>query len=183
MAARTIRLLSFAALYAAIVSGSSAAAATFPGRNGVLAFDAVVARTRSIQIFKISAAGKALNQLTTTTGAVWNEDPAFSPDGRWVYFSSFNRATNNPSLIYRIDANGKNRQLKDQLSAPTHVWPTINKRGSSLAVVQYGMTSSSTIATMKTNGASRKVIAGATRLQSNGSPDYAPSGRGSRTTA
>ena len=176
MAPTAMRLFVLAALFAAIAGGSSPARGSFPGKNGVLAFDAVDGDTRTVQIFKVSAGGTGLKQLTTTTGAVWNEDPAFSANGRTVYFDSLDRATTRPSHVYRMKANGTGRQLADRASAPTHVWPSVNRSGSALAVVQYGRGSESAIATMKTNGASRKVVANATRLQSNGGPEYAPNG-------
>ena len=176
MAPTAMRLFVLAALFAAIAGGSSPARGSFPGKKGVLAFDAVDGDTRTVQIFKVSAGGTGLKQLTTTTGAVWNEDPSFSANGRTVYFDSLDRATTRPSHVYRMKANGTGRQLADRASAPTHVWPSVNRSGSALAVAQYGRGSQSAIATMRTNGANRKVVANATRLQSNGGPEYAPNG-------
>jgi Tol biopolymer transport system component len=176
MAATTMRLFVVAAVFAAIAGGSSPAWASFPGTNGALAFDAVDGDTRTVQIFTVSAGGTGLEQLTTTTGAVWNEDPVFSANGQTLYFDSLDRATTRPSHIYRMNANGTGRQLVDQPSAPTHVWPSVNRSGSALAVVQYLKGGQSVIATMKTNGANRRVITRATRLQSWGSPEYAPNG-------
>lgn len=176
MPAITMRLFVFAALFAAVAGGSSPARGSFPGQNGALVFDAVDGNTKTVQIFQVSAGGTGLKQLTTTTGAVWNEDPSFSANRQTIYLDSLDRSTTRPSHIYRMNANGTGRQLADGASAPTHVWPSANSSGSALAVVQYGKGGQSVIATMKTNGANRKVVANATRLQSNGSPDYAPSG-------
>jgi Tol biopolymer transport system component len=176
VAATAMRLFVLAALFAAIAGGSSPGRGSFPGKNGVLAFDAVDGDTKTVQIFKVSAGGTGLKQLTTTTGAVWNEDPSFSANGRTVYFDSLDRSTTRPSHIYRMNANGTGRQLADRASAPTHVWPSVDRSGSALAVVQYAKRGQSVIATMRTNGANRKVVANATRLQSNGSPEYAPKG-------
>jgi Tol biopolymer transport system component len=165
-----------AAMLLAMADVSTAAGGTFPGRNGALVFDAVDGVTGSVQIFKVSPAGTGLKQLTTTTGTVWNEDPTFSANGRTIYFDSLDRATTNPSHIYRMNANGKRRRLADGARAPTHVWPSVNRAGSALAVVQYGANGRAVIATMKTSGANRKVIANATRLQGNGGPAWAPTG-------
>ena len=176
MAIRRLRLCVLVALFVATADGSSAVAGTFPGRNGVLVFDAVDRTTRTVQIFQVSAGGTGLTQLTTTTGDVWNEDPTFSATGRTIYFDSLDRATTRPSHIFRMNANGTGRKLADGASAPTHVWPSVNRSGSALAVVQYGNRGESSIATMKTNGANRKTIANATRLQSYGAPEYSPSG-------
>jgi Tol biopolymer transport system component len=174
--ATRLRLFVLAGLVAAIAGGSSGAQASFPGDNGVLAFDAVDSDTKTVQIFSVSASGIGLKQLTTTTGAVWNEDPAFSANGQTLYFDSLDRSTTRPSHIYRMNADGTGRQRVEGASAPTHVWPSINRSGSALAVVQYLKGGQSVIVTMKANGANRKVIAKATRLQSNGSPEYAPIG-------
>ena len=171
-----IRLFVLAALVAAMAGGSSPAVASFPGTNGPLAFDAVDADTNSVQIFTVSAGGTGLEQLTMTTGAVWNEDPTFSANGQTIFFDSLNRATTRPSHIYRMNADGTGRQLADQRSAPTQVWPSVNRSGSALAVVQYLKGGQSVIATMKASGANRKIVSTSTRRQSAGSPEYAPSG-------
>jgi Tol biopolymer transport system component len=176
VAAITMRLFVFAALVGAVAGGSSPAWGSFPGQNGVIVFDAVDGDTKTVQIFRVSAGGTRLKQLTTTTGTVWNEDPSFSANGQTIYFDSLDRSTTRPSHIYRMNANGTGRQLADGASAPTHVWPSVNRSGSALSVVQYGKRGQSVIATMRTNGANRKVVASARRLQSNGSPEYAPKG-------
>jgi Tol biopolymer transport system component len=176
VAAIRMRLLVLTALCAAIADAPSTVAGTFPGRNGVLVFDAVDRTTRTVQIFQVSAGGIGLKQLTTTAGAVWNEDPTFAANGRTIYFDSLDRSTMRPSHIYRMNANGTGRKLADGASAPTHVWPSVNRSGLGLAVVQYGHGGESAIATMKTSGANRMVVANPTRLQSYGAPEYAPSG-------
>jgi Tol biopolymer transport system component len=165
-----------ALLGAAIISGSSASAGSFPGRNGGLVFDAVDQSTRSVQIFRVSSAGSGLTQLTSTTGAVWNEDPTYSANARTIYFDSLDRSTNRPAHVYRMNANGKGRKLVDRASAPTHVWPSVNRSGSGLAVVQYENSGQSVIATMTSNGSNLRVVGGATRRQGAGGPSYAPSG-------
>ena len=171
-----MRFFVVAALLTAIAGGPSAASGSFPGKNGVLVFDAVEGQTRSVQIFQVSAGGTGLKQLTTTTGAVWNEDPSFSAHGQRIYFDSLDRSTTLPSHIYRMNANGTGRQLADRPSAPTHVWPSVNSSDSSLAVVQYGISGRAVIATMNTSGAKLTLVANAGPLQGNGSPEYAPSG-------
>ena len=171
-----IRLLGVAAVLAIVAGGSSAARESFPGRDGNLVFDAVQSSTSTVQIFQLSPAGTGLKRLTTTTGNVWNEDPTFSANGQRVYFDSLNRATTNPPHIYRMSANGTGRQLADQDTAPAHVWPSVDAADTSLAIVEYGKSGQAVIATMNTNGGGLKVVANATALQSNGSPEYAPSG-------
>ncbi len=173
---RTITLVVLAAVFMTIAAGSSAAPGNLRARNGALLFDAIDASTGTVQIFQASASGTGLKQLTSTTGKIWNEDPSFSANARTIYFDSLDRSTTAPSHIYRMAANGKNRKLADRPSAPTHVWPAVNKNGSSVAVVQYGKNGLAVIATMNANGSNLKVVANATRLQGYGAPDYAPTG-------
>lgn len=161
---------------AALTVASTAVAGTFPGRNGPIAFDAVNQTDQTVQIYRMSAAGKGLKQLTSTNGKVWNEDPSFTANGRRIYFNSLDRATTNPGHIYRMNANGKGRQLADGASAPTHVWPSINRAGSTLALLQYPDSGGSAIATMNTNGRNRKVVARAGSQQGVGGPAFAPTG-------
>jgi Tol biopolymer transport system component len=156
--------------------GSSASAGTFKGRNGPIAFDALNQTDGTVQVYRVSAAGKGLKELTSTTGKVWNEDPDFSANGRRIYFDSLDRATTNPAHIYRMNANGKGRQLADGASAPTHVWPSVSRSGSTLAVLQYLNSGGSAIATMSTNGRNRKVVARAGKTQGLGGPAFAPTG-------
>jgi Tol biopolymer transport system component len=169
-----LRLLVLLMLFAALAGGSSAAPGTFPGQNGVIAFDAVVAGSGgpgTVQIFQVSATGTGLKQLTQTSGAVWNQDPSFSANGAKIYFTSMNRATTNPSRIYSMNASGSGRQ-----GVAAGVWPSVNRSSSTLAIVQYAKGGQSVIVTMKPNGTGRKVVGNATKRQGAGSPDYAPTG-------
>jgi hypothetical protein len=161
---------------AVLADAAGAAAGTFPGKNGPLVFDAVDGTTRTVQIFQVSAGGTALKQLTKTTGTIWNEDPTFSANAGTIFFDSMDRSSSNPSLIYRMRADGTGRQLADSPSAPTHVWPSVNSSGSTLAAVQYGTSGLAVIVTMKPDGSKRTLVANATSLQGNGGPAYAPSG-------
>ncbi len=174
MRANTIRLLAASAFVVALAGGSGAASASFPGRNGTLAFDAIDGSTGTVQIFQVSPTGSGLKQLTTTTGKVWNEDPTYASSGQRIFFDSLDRATTRPSRIFRMNANGSGRQRVDRPSAPGHVWVSVNRSGSSLAMVQFGRGGQAVIATMNANGSNLRVIASGTSLQSYGVPDYAP---------
>ena len=117
-----IRLIVLVTLFAAVAGGSSAAPGSFPGQNGVIAFDAVVAqRRRPAAPFRSSRSPqpeRGLKQLTQTGGAVWNQDPAFSANGAKIYFTSDDRSTTNPDRIYSMNANGSGRQ-----GVAVGVWP------------------------------------------------------------
>jgi Tol biopolymer transport system component len=160
----------------AMAVASTASAGTFPGRNGPIAFDALNQTDGTVQIYRMSPTGKGLKELTSTTGRVWNEDPDFSANGRRIYFDSLDRATTNPAQIYRMTSNGKSRQLADAKKGPADVWPSINRAGSTVAVLSYPKGGASAITTMRTDGRNRKVIARANGNQGVGSAAFAPSG-------
>jgi Tol biopolymer transport system component len=150
------------------------AGATFPGKNGVILFDAVDYSTNTVQIFQIGANGGGLEQLTFNPagGNVWNEDPAPTSDGAKIYFTSTDRAANTPSEITSMDADGNNQQG----IGAEGVWPSVNWKDSSLAVVQFVPAGQSVIVTMKPDGTNQKVVGDATPNQGAGGPDYAPNG-------
>jgi Tol biopolymer transport system component len=172
--ARTLKLVALCAFLAAIAGGSSTASGSFPGRNGAITFDAVDGTTGTVQIFRVSGTGGGLKQLTTTSAKVWNEDPTFAASGQRIFFDSLDRATTRPSHIYRMNANGTGRQLSDGRSNPPHVWVSVNRTGSSLAMVQFTGAGQAVIATMNPNGHNLRVIARGTKVQSDGTPEYAP---------
>jgi Tol biopolymer transport system component len=169
----TIGLLVLGTAFAAFAEGSPAAHSSFPGQNGVIAFDAVVGQGMSgtVQIFQINASGGGLKQLTQSGGNVWNQDPSFSANGSKIYFTSDDRSTTKPGRIYSMNANGSGRQ-----GVAAGVWPAVNRAGSSVAITQYASGGQSVVVTTKPNGRARKVVGSATKRQSAGGPDYAPSG-------
>ena|SRR5215217_2037432 len=173
MTIRRVRVVVLAALFAAIAGGSNAAPGTFPGQNGVIAFDAVAGQGMSgtVQIFQINASGTGLKQLTQTSGNVWNQDPSFSANGSKIYFTSDDRSTTSPGRIYSVNANGSGRR-----GVAVGVWPAVNRAGSSVAITQYASGGQSVIVTTKPNGRGRKVVGASTKTQSAGGPDYAPAG-------
>ena len=70
------------------------------------------------QIFIISPDGSALTQLTDK----WNnEDPSFSPDGRFIIFFS---DRNGGSGIYIMRANGES-QKENNPTVVTGLWPKV----------------------------------------------------------
>jgi Tol biopolymer transport system component len=168
-----IRLIVLVMLFAAVAGGSSAAPGSFPGQNGVIAFDAVVGQGMSgtVQIFQINASGTGLKQLTQSGGNVWNQDPSFSANGSKIYFTSDDRSTTQPGRIYSMNANGSGRQ-----NVAVGVWPAVNRAGSAVAITQYAKGGQSVIVTTKPNGTGRNVVGNATKKQSAGGPDYAPAG-------
>jgi Tol biopolymer transport system component len=159
---------------AVLAGGSSAAPMTFPGTNGVIAFDGVVGKgpQGSVQVFQVSATGSGLKQLTNPANtAIWNQDPDYTANASKIYFIATNRATQTPSRINSMNASGG-----AQKNIAAGVWPSVNRAGSTLAVVQYLKSGQSVIARMTTSGKGRKIIGNATKKQGAGGPDYAPTG-------
>ena len=60
------------------------AEATFPGKNGKIAFQSD--RGGSYEIYTMNRNGNKIDKLTTNTTE--DEDPAFSPDGKKIAFES-----------------------------------------------------------------------------------------------
>src|SRR5829696_8604497 len=77
------------------------AEATFPGKNGKIAFQSDAGG--SYEIYTMNRNGKKIDQLTTTDPAE-DEDPAFSPDGKKIAFES-NR--DGDSDIYKMTVKGR----------------------------------------------------------------------------
>jgi WD40 repeat protein len=66
-----------------------------------------LAFVRDNQIYVGNADGTGLVQLTNTVDGVWNDDPAWSPDGQRLAFSRYLRGDNGPE-IYVMNADGSN---------------------------------------------------------------------------
>ncbi len=75
------------------------AEATFPGKNGKIAFQSD--RGGSYEIYTMNADGTKIDKLTTNPAD--EEDPAFSPDGKRIAFMS---DRSGDSDFYKMKANG-----------------------------------------------------------------------------
>lgn len=155
------------------LAAASPAEASFPGKNGSLVFSGVDPITRTVQVYRLAPGARPV-KLTSTSGAVWNECPSWSANGRLIYFDSLNRATNSPAHIYRIDATGGSRTLADNPNAPTHLCPSVDRTGRWIAALQYQADGSSVIVRMRTDGSNRQVVARANKNQNLYSPQFAP---------
>jgi Tol biopolymer transport system component len=159
-----------------VLAMASPAWATFPGDDGALVFSGVDGVSHTVQVYRVAPGGGALTRLTAPLGAVWNECPAWSADGRQVYFDSVDRSTTNPALIYRIDATGGSRTLADSPDAPTHLCPTVNRAATEITAIQYEANGSEGIVRMQADGSDRQIVAAAAPNQDNYAPHFAPTG-------
>jgi Tol biopolymer transport system component len=76
------------------------AEATFPGKNGKIAFQSD--RGGSYEIYTMTRNGTKIDKLTTNPAE--DEDPAFSPDGKKIAFES---DRDGDSDIYKITVKGR----------------------------------------------------------------------------
>jgi Tol biopolymer transport system component len=158
------------------LAAASPASATFPGENGALVFSGVDAVSHTVQVYRMAPGGGAPTQLTAPSGAVWNQCPSWSADGRLIYFDSLDRSTSNPAHIYRINATGGSRTLVDSPNAPTHLCPTVNRSGTRIAAIEYADDGSEGIVRMNADGSGREIVAAAAANQNNYTPHFAPTG-------
>jgi Tol biopolymer transport system component len=159
-----------------VLAAASPAGATFPGENGALVFSGVAAVSHTVQVYRMAPGGGVPTQLTAPSGAVWNQCPSWSADGRLIYFDSLDRSTTNPAHIYRINATGGSRTLVDSPNAPTHLCPSVNRSGTRIAAIEYGDDGSEGIVRMNADGSGRQIVAAAAANQNNYTPHFAPTG-------
>jgi Tol biopolymer transport system component len=145
-----------------------------PGESGALVFSGLDPASGTVQIYRVAPAGRPPRQLTAPSGAVWNECPSWSADGRLIYFDSLDRSTTNPAHIYRIDASGGSRALVDSPDAPAHFCPTVDRSGTLIAAIEYGDDGNEGIVRMHADGSGRQIVAAAGANQDNYSPQFAP---------
>jgi Tol biopolymer transport system component len=159
---------------AVALAGATGASASYPGANGLLVFDGVDPASQTVQLYSVGADGSGLTLLTQPAGTEWNECPSWSADAALIFFDSY--LNPGPSRIYRIDADGADRQLADRDTGPSHTCPSLGPGNAQIAAVQLGSPSNS-IVRMNVDGTGRVVLARATKLQMNFAPHYSPDGR------
>lgn len=91
------------------------AGATFPGRNGKIAF------STGRQIFTVRADGTKVRKITDTRSA--NRSPAWSPDGGHLAFSCRGNARSNKDIcIMRADGSLRRTLTSDEIGDQTPAW-------------------------------------------------------------
>ena len=137
-------------------------AATYPGRNGLIAFQAEVGD--GLQIFTVRSNGKQLRQITHVDGAA--ALPDWSPDGRRIVF------TLNECAIAVMDADGAN--LHEVASDPDLCLSDANYTpdGTRFTYTRYEFAIDvEQIWSMKVDGSDQRFVTGAGGPDSNVSPD------------
>ena len=113
---KSIILAAALALTAALAA--TPAEATFPGRNGLLAFQRPIGK--QVDLFTVPATGGAAHRVTRT--ATWEEKAEWSPDGARLVFGR-SAPSGDPTEIASIDATGADLEvltsLRSSSQAPT----------------------------------------------------------------
>src|SRR5438445_3398500 len=84
MRKRILELTPVLACLTLVLATAGAAHATFPGRNGLIAFQAQATADAHIQIYTVRQNGHDLRQITHVSGDATRPD--WSPDGRQIVF-------------------------------------------------------------------------------------------------
>ena len=162
---RAARAIRSCALVIGIVAGFFAstggpAAATFPGRNGLIAFDTVgnfdIGRARS-DIFTVEPDGSHLRRLTDTPRGFESSSPDWSPDGRRILFienSSYN------AEIWVMNADGSNKRQITFAPDFDDLDPTWAPDGSHLAFSRCSFQGRCKLMTMRLDGTGRHKVLG-----------------------
>jgi Tol biopolymer transport system component len=161
------------ALLAIALFGAGSATGGAANENGSLVFGGLDPSTNTVQVYTL-APGSSPAKLTSTGAGVWHECPSWSPDGSLIYFDLYDRETESPAHIYRIDATGGTPQLSDRPNAPTHLCPSVDSTGKWVTAVQYKADNSNSIIRMRTDGSERRPVARAGKQQNVYSPQFAP---------
>ena len=139
-----------------------AASATFPARNGLIAFQA---RTdHGVQIFTIRPNGHDLRQITNVAGDATAAD--WSPDGRRIAFS-FNECS-----VGIMDADGSDLSLIADDSSLCQADPSFTPDGTRLVYTRFDpVPEVEQIWSMRLDGSDQRFVTGAGGPDPNVSPD------------
>ena len=146
----------------AILASAPAASATFPGRNGLIAFQAQT--EQGLQIFTVRANGHQLRQITHVDGDA--AVPDWSPDGRRITF------TLNECSVAIMDADGSDLSIIAKDPALCQSDSSFTPDGSRLVYIRYDPARDvEQIWSMKVDGSDKRFITGAGGPDPNVSPD------------
>jgi WD40 repeat protein len=158
--------------------------ATFPGKNGKIAFSRNVgATTRQIQyeIFTVNPDGSGLTQLTFTGPRVFNSEPRWSADGMKIVFVS-NRVTaadaDGNYEIWTMNADGSGQTQLTFTPTPVFIdGPAFSPDGSKIIFASNQPPSTRiNIWVMNADGSNQKKLSTPTPPESDDYPAWSPDG-------
>jgi Tol biopolymer transport system component len=140
-----------------------AASATFPDRNGRIAFQAQT--SRGVQIFTVRPNGHDLRQITQLDGDA--TAPDWSPDGRRIAFAF------NDCSIAIMDADGSDVSLIADDPSKCQTDPSFTPDGSRLLFEHFDWlgTGADEIWSMKPDGSDKRLVTSAGYIDPNMAPD------------
>jgi Tol biopolymer transport system component len=142
------------ACVAAMFGVSQKAEASFPGKNGKIAFNSD--QVGDAEIYKINPDGSGLKQVTNNT--VHDYDPSWSPDGSKVAFWR-PRGNGSSEIFVKNTTNGQLVQLTDSNDSMSDSSPSWSPDGSKIVFVSNNLTEperSREIWVMNSDGSGRK---------------------------
>jgi Tol biopolymer transport system component len=162
---------------AILVSASPLAHATYPGRNGMIAFQADTGS--GSQIYTVRSNGRDLRQLTHLTGSA--ERPDWSPDSRRIIFEHDTEDSANVAII-----NADGGDLMEFPSAPNGFEgaPTFTPDGRQIVFLRFDFVElDNAIWSMNLDGSERRRIIGPWPGVISASIDFASVSPGGKTLA
>ena len=144
------------------IAFAPAAGATFPGRNGLIAFQAET--EQGLQIFTVRPNGQQLHQITNVDGVA--SGPDWSPDARRIAF------TLNDCSVAIMDADGGNLSILGEDPALCQNDPSFTPDGSRLVYTRFDPALEvEQIWSMNVDGSDQRFITQAGGPDPNVSPD------------
>jgi Tol biopolymer transport system component len=110
-----------------VVAAGGPAHATFPGPNGLIAFD--TGDGGASQIYSVRSDGTGLRQLTGQSGSGLAYLPKWSADGRLIVYVS-DQTGNFEVYVMNADGSGQHQVTDD--AAFGNFWPSFSRDGSSI---------------------------------------------------
>jgi len=130
-------VFSYGATTTVTQTSTAVTSTSFPGANGKIAFvsDRGGTGVTALEIYVMNADGSGQTRLTNN--AMWDDYPAWSPDGSKIAFARFRQVADNfVGQIYVMNADGSG-QTNLSNNAADDYWPTWSPDGSKIAFRSY----------------------------------------------
>jgi len=190
---RLTAVVAFTVTAAAVLLSAAPASATYPGKNGWIAFRKVLSPGfhapytgyNHAALYLIRPDGTGLRQLTHPRDGVVNTQPDWSPNGRWIAYQRTKKG--HPTQIFRIRRNGTDGQNLSRLCGPEFdicesnpAWSPGGRRIAFTRVwrPEEGSEPQVNIFVMRANGTHRvAVTSGPVSLHEDYAPQWSPNGK------